>query len=166
MRGTLSHLSHDPRPAGAVIAATALLVILTAAACGQRRVPPDAVNPAPDTLPGAVVQRFVDAANARDVPAMAALVAPGAIFARFPDGQVLAQSRDSIRAFYAGRFARRSSSFRITVERRIVEGHLVIDQERFAGTPDEGGQATWMYDVSHGLIERAWVLDGRAQPGP
>ena len=171
MRGSLNHLSHDPRPggasgAGAVIAGTACFLALAAAACGQRRVTPEAVVPAPDTLPGAVVQRFVDAANARDVPAMAALVAPGAIFARFPDGRVLAQSRDSIRAFYAGRFARRSSGFRITVERRIVEGQLVIDQEVFGGTPNERGQATWMYHVRHGLIERAWVLDGRAQPRP
>ena len=169
VRTHLIHVSHDPRPDGAsaTIAVIAAAAFLAVAACGQQRLPP--VSPIPstaDTLPATVVQRFVDAANARDIAAMAALVAPGAIFARFPDGRVIAQSRDSIHAFYARRLPGRSSGFRITVERRIVEGHLVVDQELFTGTPDERGQATWMYHVRGGLIERAWVLDGRAQPSP
>lgn len=168
MRSHLIPLYHGLRPrrasaASAVIAAATLLAV---AACGQQRVPGARIPAAVDTLPATVVQRFVDAANARDIAAMAALVAPGAIFARFPDGRVIAQSRDSIRAFYAGRLPGRSSGYRITVERRIVEGHLVIDQEVFTGTPDERGQATWIYHVRQGLIERAWVLDGRPQPAP
>jgi uncharacterized protein (TIGR02246 family) len=112
-------------------------------------------------MPAAVVQRFVDAANARDADAMAALVAPQAVFARFPDGQTLAQGRDGIRAFYARQLPALSPGFRITVQPRIVEGNLVVDQEHFAGTAAEQGQATWMYLVQGGLIQRSWVLDGR-----
>jgi uncharacterized protein (TIGR02246 family) len=119
---------------------------------------------ASDTMPAAVVQRFVDAANARDAEAMAALVAPDAVFARYPDGRVIARGRDAIRAYYAPRLAARSSDYRITVGQRIVEHHLVIDQEQFTGLPTEQGQATWMYEVHGGLIHRAWVLDGR-RPG-
>ena len=130
----------------------------------------DATSPprstAPDTMPAAVVQRFVDAANARDAAAMAALVAPDAVFARFPDGSILAQGRDSIHAFYARLLPSVSSSFRIAVRPRIVERHLVIDQEHFTGTPAEQGQATWMYEVSGGMIRRAWVLNGRPAPAP
>lgn len=114
-----------------------------------------------DTMPAAVVQRFVDAANARDAAGMAALVAPAAVFAHFPDGRVLAESRDSIHAFYSRLLPRLSPGFRITVQPRIVERHLVIDQEHFAGTPAEQGQATWMYEVYGGLIQRAWTLNGR-----
>jgi hypothetical protein len=128
--------------------------------------PAPAARPASDTLPAAVVQRFVDAANARDAAAMSALVAPGAVFGRFPGGAVLAASRDSVHALYARRFARRSPSFRITVHPRIVEGDLVIDQEHFNGTPHERGRATWMYQVRGGLIHRAWVLDGHPAPAP
>jgi len=119
-----------------------------------------------DTMPAAVVQRFVDAANARDLAAMIALVAPDAVFASFPGGAVLAQSRDSIHAFYARMMPRLSPGFRITVRPRIVEGALVIDQEHFTGSPDEQGQATWIYQIRGGLIHRAWVLDGLPAPTP
>lgn len=114
-----------------------------------------------DTMPAAVVQRFVDAANARDAGAMAALVAPQAVFERFPDGQLIAQGRDSIRAFYARLLPALSPGFRITVKPRMVEGNLIVDQEHFAGTKDEQGQATWIYLVEGGLIRRAWDVDAR-----
>ena len=111
-----------------------------------------------DTAPAAVVQRFVDAANARDLAALTALVAPDAVFLRLLDGRVLAQSRDSIRAFYAPRLRELSPAYRIAIVTRIVEGPLVIDQEQFSGTLAEQGRATWMYEVRGGLIQRAWAL--------
>ncbi len=121
---------------------------------------------AADTVPAAVVQRFVDAANARDVAAMVALVSPDARFVRFPGGQVIAQGRDSIRARYAQLLRESSPAFRIAVASRIVEGPLVIDQEQFSGTVAEQGRATWMYEVRGGLIQRAWALGRRAEPSP
>ena len=121
---------------------------------------------AADTAPAAVVQRFVDAANARDLAALTALVAPEAVFLRLLDGQVLAQGRDSIRAFYAPRLRELSPAYRIAIVSRIVEGPLVIDQEQFSGTPAEQGQATWMYEVRGGLIQRAWALGRRRGPVP
>ena len=114
----------------------------------------------PDTMPANVAQRFVDAANARDVIAMAALVAPDAVFARFPDGRVIAEGRDSIRAHYARQLQSVPPDFRITVQLRIVERQIIIDQERFTRAPGGRSQATWMYLVRDGLIRRAWVLDG------
>jgi hypothetical protein len=54
-----------------------------------------------DTLAPAVVQRFVDAANARDIPAMMVTVAPEAVFSVLPSGEVLGAGQDSIRGFYA-----------------------------------------------------------------
>ena len=118
----------------------------------------------PDTTPAAVVQRFVDAANARDAIAMGALVTPDAVFTRFPDGQVLVQTRDSIQAYYARLLGSLPLGFRITVQPRVVEGHMVIDQEHFAGMPGERQQATWIYLVRNGLIHRPWVVDGRPAP--
>lgn len=117
-----------------------------------------------DTMPAAVVQRFVDAANARDLAAMTALLAPDVVFARFPGDAILAQGRDSVEAFYGRMLPGLSPGFRITVEPRIVEGNLVVDQERFTGTPEETGSATWAYLVRGGLIHRAWVLVGASTP--
>jgi uncharacterized protein (TIGR02246 family) len=110
------------------------------------------------------VQRFVDAGNARNADAMAALVAPDAVFARFPGGQVIAQSREGIHAHYSRQLQSLPPDVRITVQPRIVEGQIVIDQEHFTGMPDGRRQATWMYLVRDGLIHRAWVLDGRPTP--
>jgi quercetin dioxygenase-like cupin family protein len=114
-----------------------------------------------DTMPAAVVQRFVDAANARDAKAMAALVAPDVVFARFPGGRVVMTGRDSIEAHYARRLPSAPAGFRITVNPRTVEGSIVVDQEHIAGRPGEPARATWMYEVRGGLIRQAWVVDGR-----
>jgi quercetin dioxygenase-like cupin family protein len=112
-----------------------------------------------DTMPAAVVQRFVDAANARDARTMGALVATDAVFARFPGGQRMVAGRDSIEVYY-GRLKSAPADFRITVQPRTVDGAFVIDQEHIVG----GGRtriATWMYEVRGGLIQRAWVFDTR-----
>ena len=127
--------------------------------------PASAQQPAPavtDTMPAAVVQRFVDAFNARDARAMAALVAPAATVTRFPGGGVMMQGRDSIEAFYARRFATSAAALYVTVDPRIVDGVLVIDHEHFTRSPGVQGSSTWMYEVRNGLIQRAWMLDGRA----
>ena len=116
-------------------------------------------------MPAAVVQRFVDAANARDADAMAALVATDAVFARFPDGRVLATGRDSVRAMYARMLPPLPPEFHIDVRPRIVEGRLVVDKEHFTGMPGGRDQATWLYEVAGGLIRRAWRLDGRSPVG-
>jgi uncharacterized protein (TIGR02246 family) len=139
------------------ICAAVLLVVTGVAQAQEGKAPPRIATPE------AVVQRFVDAANARDADAMAALVAPDALFARFPGGQVIAQKRDGIREHYSRQLRGLPGEFQITVRSRIVEGQFVIDQERFTAMPDGRQQATWMYLVRDGLIHRAWVLDGQAK---
>src|SRR5688572_19778072 len=110
-----------------LLASTAFLAALASPARAQQRASVSAEASA-DTMPAAVVQRFVDAANTRDAAGMAALVAPEAVFARFPGDQILVQGRDSIHAHYARLLAPLPPGFRITVRPRIVEGSLVIDQ--------------------------------------
>jgi hypothetical protein len=115
-----------------------------------------------DTMPAAVVQRFVDAANAADLPGMMATVAPEAIFATLPAGQPLATGRDSVRAMYERRFARRPG-MTVTVESRIADGAFAVDHEHFQAPDGKSqGHATWIYQVTGGLIRYAWVL---RQPG-
>jgi hypothetical protein len=107
-----------------------------------------------------VVQRFVDAANTRDAAAMALLVAPAAIFATFPDNQVIAENRDNIHALFADLMPTASPGSHVTVENRIVAGHFVIDQEFTTGVAAEDEHSTWIYEVLGGLIHRMWVLVG------
>jgi hypothetical protein len=114
--------------------------------------------------PEAVVQRFVDAAEARDAVAMAAVVAPDAIFARFPSGEIIVQGRERIQDHYSRQLQSLPRDFRITIKPRIVEGQFVIDQEHFSGITGDRRQATWMYLVRDGFIQRAWVLETNPIP--
>lgn len=126
----------DPHTAGnsmrTVLSVAAVLLAIASSARAQQD-----TAPAPDAVPEAVVQRFVDAANDRNANAMAALVAPDAVFARFPGGQVIARNRDGIREHYSRQLQSLPLEFRITIQPRIVEGQVVIDQEHFAGMPGE-----------------------------
>jgi len=97
---------------------------------------------------------------------MAALVAPEAIFARFPSGQIIAQGRDRIEEHSVRQLQALPAAFRVTVYPRIVEGQFVMDQEHFTGMPTEQSQATWMYLVRDGVIHRARVLEGESTPAP
>ena len=144
-----------------IVGTVAVLLAITSGARAQQ-----ASSPSPVVMPEVIVQRFIDAGNARNADAMAALVAPDAIFARFPGGQVIVQTRDSIRAHYSRQLQSLPADFRITVQPRIVEGQFVIDQEHFTGMPGERRQATWMYLVRDGLIQRAWVIDSMPVPSP
>jgi hypothetical protein len=122
-------------------------------------------NPARSAArPEAVVQRFVDAAEARDAVAMAAVVAPDAIFARFPSGEIIVQGRERIQDHYSRQLQSLPRDFRITIKPRIVEGQFVIDQEHFSGITGDRRQATWMYLVRDGFIQRAWVLESNPIP--
>jgi hypothetical protein len=113
----------------------------------------------PDTLPAAVVQRFVDGANARQLEMMMSAVAPGAVFGPLPDNGLRITGRDSVEAHYARVLASMPEGYSIRVVSRIADGAYVTDLELFInadGSP--AGRATWVYHVTHGQIQRAWVL--------
>jgi uncharacterized protein (TIGR02246 family) len=141
-----------------VLSIVTVVLVVASSARGQK-------GTSADASPRAVVQRFVDAGNAHDAEAMAALVAADAVFARFPGGEVIAGSRDRIREHYVRQLQAPASEVQIVVQSRIVEGQFVIDQEHITGLPGGPRQSTWMYLVRDGLIRRAWVLDAKATPG-
>ncbi|HET7770464.1 MAG TPA: nuclear transport factor 2 family protein [Chloroflexota bacterium] len=112
-----------------------------------------------DTTPVGVVQRFVDGANARDLALMMSAVAPDAVFAPLPDGAPLAVGRDSVQAYYRRVLSTLPATSRVTVEARMSDGAFVVDREHFTETgARRRDHATWIYQVSGGLIRRAWVL--------
>ena len=86
-------------------------------------------------------------------------MAPDAVFAPLPDGAPITVGRDSVQAFYGRVLSTLPATFRVMVEARLSDGAFVVNREHFT---DPGGQrrehATWIYQVSGGLIRRAWVL--------
>jgi hypothetical protein len=120
-----------------------------------------------DTVPASVVQRFVDAANARNLDGMMATVAQDAVFESLPVSGRGAVGRDSVRAQYSRVLARMPAGYLVSVASRITDGAFVTDLEIFTnadGTP--AGRATWVYFVTGGKIQRAWVLRQPRAPGP
>ncbi|MFZ6655377.1 nuclear transport factor 2 family protein [Undibacterium sp. TJN19] len=110
--------------------------------------------------PEIVVQRQLDAYNARDVDAILTTYAPDARQFEFP-GKLVASGHDEIRVRMAQRFL--ENNLHAKLVRREVIGHLVIDYEDITRTFPEGtGQLEMIaiYEVKDGLIHSASVIAG------
>jgi putative hydrolase of HD superfamily len=110
--------------------------------------------------PAEVVQRQIDAYNAHDAEAFAA---EHATDVRLYDlgGEVYLAGRDALRERYALMFAH-APQIHATIEKRIVVGPIVIDEERIEGTHDGRiAHAAVIYEVIDGSIRRVWVTRER-----
>jgi hypothetical protein len=86
-------------------------------------------------------------------------VAKDAVFSSLPGSGPGAVGRDSVRAHYARVLGRLPAGYLVTVTSRIADGAFVTDLELFTnpdGSP--AGRSTWVYFVTGGQIQRAWVL--------
>lgn len=140
-------------------------IAITALVCYATILPAQGV--VADTVPAAVVQRFVDAANARNLDGMMETVAQDAVFSSLPASGPGAVGRDSVRAQYSRVLGRLPAGYVVSVASRITDGTFVTDLELFTnpdGTP--AGRATWVYFVTGGKIQRAWVLRPPRAPRP
>jgi hypothetical protein len=71
----------------------------------------------------------------------------------------MAVGRDSVRIHYERLFARLPNELRVHVASRIADGMFIVDFEQFTGAAGSmTTQATWIYHVTGGLIQNAWVL--------
>jgi hypothetical protein len=110
--------------------------------------------------PAAVVQRQLDAYNARDVDALVAIYADDVRQYEHPD-KLVAQGSAEIRARFAVRF--REPNLHARLLNRIVVGNLVIDHECVTRTFPEGTgtiELAAMYEVKDGRIAQAWFRFG------
>jgi hypothetical protein len=107
-----------------------------------------------------VVQRQLDAYNARDLDAWVATYAPDAKqFALH--GAQLASGRAEIRARMVDRFA--EPDLHAVVLHRTVMGHIVVDHERVSRNFADGYgtiEMICLYEVGDGLIQRATFAFG------
>ncbi len=110
--------------------------------------------------PDTVVQRQLDAYNARDIDALLATYALDAQQYAHP-GQLIAEGHAEIRARMAVRF--QEPNLHAQLLSRAVMGHVVIDHEIVTRTFSEGTGTQEMiaiYEVRDGLIQSASVALG------
>ncbi len=117
---------------------------------------------APDALvpptPATIVQRQVDAYNARDIDGFADFYAPDVEILGMPGGEVTLKGREALREKY-GAFFRETPDLNCRVMTRTVSGEYVIDHEFVTGIPKRPRlRAVAIYQVVGGLIQRVWFL--------
>lgn len=110
-----------------------------------------------------IVQRQLDAYNARDLEAFMRCWADDCRYYAFPD-ELVAEGHAAIRERHRLRFAEPGLHGRL--HQRITAGNLVIDHETVTRSFPEGPgtvEVVAIYEVADGLIARAWFRMGPPQ---
>lgn len=113
-------------------------------------------NPSPEQI----VQRQLDAYNAKDLDALLATYADNAEQFEHPS-KLLASGAAEMRPRFEARF--QEPNLHAQLVKRMVCGNTVIDQEIVTRTFPEGtGQIELVaiYEVKDGRIARAWFISG------
>jgi hypothetical protein len=114
--------------------------------------------------PVTVVQRQLNAYNARDLDALVATYAEDAQLFEHPD-KLLAAGRAALRARFAGRLAEPNLHARLV--HRTVCAPYVIDHEIVTRTFPEGPgtiELVMIYEVRGAHIARSWMIPGARGP--
>lgn len=107
-----------------------------------------------------VVQRQLDAYNARDIETLLSVYADDAQLFDHPSKLVAAGTAELRRRFTA-RF--QEPNLQAALLKRIVAGEMVIDHERVTRTFPEGAGAielVMIYEVQGSRIAKAWTIVG------
>ena len=116
--------------------------------------------------PAAVVQRQLDAFNARDVDALLATYAPDAELYAHPH-ELLARGHAALRERFTARF--REPNLHAALQHRVVLGDHVYDHEIVTRTFPEGPgtlEVVMLYEVKSGLITKSWSLPAKKTLSP
>ena len=110
--------------------------------------------------PASVVQRQLDAYNARDVDALLGIYAEDAQMFEHPS-KLLASGAAALRERFVARF--QETNLRAVLLSRAVMGQTVVDLEEVFRTFPEGTgriRLLMIYEVQDGRISRAWSIAG------
>jgi hypothetical protein len=103
-----------------------------------------------------VVQRQLEAYNARDLDAFAATYTDDVVLYRMPTKEPSTSGKAALRDVYRQRFA--SPNLHATILSRMVLGNKVIDHERIVGIREEPIEAVAVYEVDGALIRAVWFF--------
>ncbi|HUS34889.1 MAG TPA: nuclear transport factor 2 family protein [Verrucomicrobiae bacterium] len=107
--------------------------------------------------PTEIVQRQVEAYNARDLQAFAATYSETIQMIRLPATEPAIKNKAELVEFYgANRFM--APSLHAEILNRIVLGNKVIDHERITGLPNSPFECVIVYEVDNDLIQRVWSV--------
>lgn len=107
-----------------------------------------------------VVQKQLDAYNARDIEALLAIYADDAQMFEHPS-KLLASGSAQLRERFSVRFKEPDLHARLC--RRIVMGNIVVDHEEVTRNFPEGKgtlELIMIYEVQRGRITKAWNIAG------
>ena len=110
--------------------------------------------------PEALIQKQLDAYNARDIDALMATYAEDAQQFEHPD-KLLASGAGPIRERFVTRF--KEPNLHAVLIKRIVAGNIVVDHEHVTRTFPEGTgkiELVCIYEVQNEKIARAWFISG------
>ena len=113
-----------------------------------------------DPTPESVVQRQLEAYNARDIDRLLTIYADDAQAFEHP-AKLLASGTAELRDRFTVRF--REPNLHARLLKRIVAGATVIDHERVARTFPEGPgelELVMIYEVKEGRIAKSWSIVG------
>lgn len=116
--------------------------------------------------PNSVVQRQLDAYNAKDLDVLLSIYADDAELFEHPS-TLLAKGSAQLRERFALRFG--EPNLHAELLQRIAMGPLVIDHERVTRTFAEGPgtiELIMIYEVVNGRITRAWSVAGEINIAP
>ncbi|HQR09847.1 MAG TPA: nuclear transport factor 2 family protein [Casimicrobiaceae bacterium] len=105
----------------------------------------------------AVVQRQLEAYNARDLARFLAEYSDDIRAYRLPATEPAIDGKEAFGRFYA---TQRFNHVRLHAElvNRMVLGNNVIDHERISGVTAQVIEVAVVYEVSDGLIQRTWAF--------
>ncbi|MEO1658931.1 MAG: nuclear transport factor 2 family protein [Pseudomonadota bacterium] len=103
-----------------------------------------------------VVQRQVDAYNARDIDAFADLFADDVEVYDFPN-TLIVKGKKVFRQRYAERFLH-NPDLHAEIHRRFAAGRYVVDFETPRGAQFGDAPAVAIYEVADGLITKVWFI--------
>ena len=103
-----------------------------------------------------VVQRQLEAYNARDLDRFAATYSDDIRIWRLPATEPAITGQAQLREVYRQRFA--SPTLHAKILARVVLGNKVIDHERIVGIREEPIEALAIYQVDGDLISTVWFF--------
>ena len=109
-----------------------------------------------------IVQRQVEAYNARDLERFVATYADDIRIFRMPAAEPAISGKAQLAEVYRARFS--VPALHADILARIVLGNKVIDHERAQGIRPEPIEAVAIYEVPSDLIQTVWFFQGESSP--